>query len=560
MYNNIIMICCLRERKVNNMKQQINKVTALYCRLSHEDELRGDSMSIQNQRDLLTRYANEHGYTNIKVFADDGYTGTNFNRPAFQEMLTDIEDEKIGTVIVKDLSRLGREYLQTGYYTEIFFPQRNVHFIAVNDGVDSDLGYNDFAPFKNIINEFYAKDASVKIKAVLHNKAARGDCASGRPPYGYDKDATGKRLVPNENADNVREMFQLALLGHTCYQIANLFTKRGILSPWASYYERMGKTDSKYYPEFPTLWTKCTVKCILTNPVYTGGTYALKTKGISFKNRKQVPCPKDEWIITENTHEALVSKEDFNTVSERVSVKSRDFELNPENIFRGLLICADCGSRLAMYNYKTKNFGKRLVYKCDKFSRIGKRGCSIHYIRFDDIYEVVLSDIQRHVSLAAENRNKYINMLITASNESGSNNRNSLNKELASAQSRVKELSKILQKLYEDNALGKLSDERYHDMSGSMEQEYSSLKSRIAEISDVLSQTEKATKNAAEFADLVEKYADIKELDSDLIHTLIDKIVVHEKDVVDGDTTQRIDIYYRFIGNTSLKNDTAARI
>lgn len=543
---------------MNKQQNNTNKATALYCRLSHEDELRGDSMSIQNQRNLLEKYASDNGYTNIKVFTDDGYTGTNFNRPAFQEMLSEIEDDRISTVIVKDLSRLGREYLQTGYYTEIYFPQKNVRFIAVNDGVDSDLGYNDFAPFKNIINEWYAKDASVKIKAVLRNKALNGECPTGKTPFGYVKNETGKKLVPDENAALVKEMFDLALLGYSCPQIANMLTKRGLLIPMAVLYERTGKRDAKNYPEFPTLWTPRTVQGILTNPVYTGGTYALKTKHISFKNKKQIPCLKEDWIITPDTHEALVSKEDFDTVSQRLSVKSRDYVLNPNNIFRGILVCADCGGRLSCGYYNTQKDGKVLYYKCHKYARTGTRGCTQHYIHFNVIYDVVLSDIQQHIVLAEENREKYIDILTKASAESGDSSKASLTKELDNSQSRMKELNRILQKLYEDNALGKMSDERYHAMSDSMEQEYSTLKSRVAEITEMLSQTEKAKKNAADFAELIGKYTDITELDSNLLHTLIDKIVVHEKCVVDGEATQRIDIYYRFIGNTNLQNVAAA--
>ena len=533
-------------------QQNTNLITAIYCRLSKDDLLKGDSMSIQNQRDLLTRYAKDNGFGNIRYFADDGYTGTNFNRPAFQEMLAEIENGNVGTVIVKDLSRFGREYLMTGYYTEMVLPEYNVRFIAVSDGVDSEEGYNDFAPFKNIINEWYAKDASIKIKAVLKNKALRGDCASGRPPYGYDKDETGKKLVPNEDADNVREMFQLALRGHSCCQIATLLTKRGILSPWASYYERNGKSESSHCPEYPNLWSKCAVKGILTNPVYTGGIYAMKTKGISFKNRKRVSCPRDEWIINYNTHEALVSKEDFEVVSKRVSVKSRDFELNPDNIFRGLLICADCGAHLGLQSYNTKKHGRRMRYKCDKFSRIGKKGCTIHSINFEDIYEIVLSDIRRHVSLASENKDKYIKMLVKASSENGDKSRAALTKERDRANDRIKELDRILQKLYEDNALGKISDDRYHSMADSMEQEYSALKSRVLEITMNLSETDRAKRNSTDFADLITKYADIQELDFDLVHMLIEKILVHEKEEKDGETVQQIDIYYRFIGNTTL--------
>ena len=538
----------------NSGNSNTNKITAIYCRLSHEDELKGDSMSIQNQRDLLGRYASENGFSNVRFYSDDGYTGTNFNRPAFQEMLSDIENDKIGTVIVKDLSRLGREYLQTGYYTEMVFPEHNVRFIAVNDGVDSDNGYNDFAPFKNIINEFYAKEASIKIKAVLRNKALKGEAPTGKTPYGYKKDETGKKFLPDDNADNVREMFQLALQGYSCAQIANMYTKRGLRVPMAVYYDGIGKKDAKCYPEFPTMWTPRTVQGILTNPVYTGGIYALKTKRISFKNKREVNIPREEWVVTLNTHEALVSEADFETVCERVSLKCRDRTVNPDNLFRGIIICADCGGRLSCGSYTTQSEGKMQYYRCHKYVRTGTRGCTQHYLRFNDLYEIVLKDIQQHCSLAADNKDKYVDMLIKASAESGCNGKTALTKELDKASSRIKELDRILQKLYEDNALGKISDDRYHEMSDNMEQEYKQLKSRVQEINTTLSETERAKKNAVDFAELITKYTDIKELDADLLHMLIDRIVVHEKEEKDGETVQHIDIYYRFIGNTSLEN------
>ena len=534
-------------------QQNTNPITAIYCRLSKDDLLKGDSMSIQNQRDLLTRYAKDNGFGNIHCFSDDGYTGTNFNRPAFQEMLGEIENGNVGTVIVKDLSRLGREYLMTGYYTEMVFPEHNVRFIAVADGVDTNEGYNDFAPFKNIINEWFAKDTSIKIKAILKNKALKGEPPTGLTPYGYKKDETGKKYIPDENADKVREMFQLALQGYSVLQIAKVFTKRGVLTPLAYHYESLEKNDGKKYPEFPTLWSSRSIYTILSNPVYTGGIYALKSKHISFKNKKAVPCPRDEWIITPDTHEALVSKEDFETVNKRISVKTRDNTANPNNLFRGLLICADCGYRMSLDSYTTKE-KKDYYYHCTKYKRTGRISCSNHYIRMDHLYEVVLKDIQMHCSLAAQNKDKYVEMLVSASYERGNNCRRDLTKELEKDNSRIKELDRILQKLYEDNALGRISDERYHSMSDKMEQEYQQLKSRVHEIDLKLCESETIKRNAEDFAELIAKYTEITELNSELLNILIDRIVVHEKEEMDGQTVQNIDIYYRFIGNTSLEN------
>ena len=538
------------------MKQQTNKITALYCRLSREDELHGDSMSIQNQRDLLSRYASEHGYSNVKIFADDGYTGTNFNRPAFQEMLDCIEKNLIGTVIVKDLSRLGREYLQTGYYTEIYFPQKDVRFIAVNDNVDSELGNNEFAPFKNIINEWYAKDISDKIKAVLRNKALNGECHTGFAPYGYSKSEDGKKLVPNENADTVRMMFQLALEGHTSCQIANILTKKNLLVPKAELYNRNNDKDNPHYPKCPTLWLNATVRSILLNPVYTGATYACRYGNKSFKNKKRITRPKEDWIVTPNTHEPLVSEADFATVVERISAICRDYSENPDNIFRGLPVCFDCGHRMGFSKFgKGHRMGlSKGYFKCAEHTRMGSKLCSCHYIRYEQLYELVLTDIQEHVTLLAENKEKYIEMLVKASSESGESSTKALTNELEKSQARVNELDKLLQKLYEDNALGRLSDNRYKSMSENMEQEYDTLIARCSEIRAVLSEKDSSKKNAEDFAELISKYIGITELDYERLHVLIDKIYIHEKEKSEGKTTQKVDIYYRFIGN--MRNDT----
>ena len=510
-------------------------------------------MSIQNQRDLLTRYAADNNYGNVKIYADDGYTGTNFNRPAFQDMLTDIEDNKIGTVIVKDLSRLGREYLQTGYYTEIYFPQHDIRFIAINDDVDSELGDNEFAPFKNIINEWYAKDVSKKIKAVLKNKALKGECHTGMAPYGYSKSEDGKTLVPNNNADTVREIFQLALQGYTSCQIANILTKREVLVPKAEIYERNNDKNNPHYPKNPTLWMHTTVRGILLNPTYTGKTYAFRYGTKSFKNKKVIRRSEDEWIVTPNTHEALVSEEDFATVSERISVKSRDYAENPNNIFRGLPVCSDCGCRLGFSRFGNTHRMKSSVgyYKCANNTRTGRRNCSSHYIRFEQLDDVVLNDIQQHTMLVAENKEKYVNMLIQAASESGDTNIKKLTKELEMSAARVEELDKLLQQLYEDNVLGKLSDIRYKAMSENMEKEYEYLVTRRKEIQDKLAETDKTKKNAEDFAEIISKYVGITELNYDLLHVLIDKIVIHQREEIDGENCQKVDIYYRFIGNAT---------
>ena len=533
------------------MLKQQNKIAALYCRLSRDDEYQGDSMSIQHQKEYLSNYAKDNGYPHTEYYVDDGYSSTNYNRPDFQRMISDIEGGKIGVVIVKDLSRLGREYLQTGYYTEIFFPQNDVRFIAVNDNFDSEVGDNEFAPFKNIINEWYAKDLSKKIKSALRTKALKGDCTSGMPPYGYSKSENDRtKLVPNDKAPYVQMMFQMALEGKSCFEIAAKLEELKLLIPRADNLIRSGNADSPTFPKYPYSWQKSTIKGILTNPVYTGKMVSHRHEIKSFKDKRVIEHPEEDWIVVENTHEPLVSEHDFETVKARVSVKTRDKTTNPDNIFRGIVYCPDCGKRHGFSKRKCEPNSKG-AYRCATMVKYGKEYCSNHYITFEQLYEVVLSDIQRHASLAEENFDKYVEILAKTSNSKRSSEKSVLTKEADRGKKRISELDTLLQKLYEDKVFGVISEERYISMSANMEKELSELKARLNELTAEISETEKCAENAVDFASLVRKFIGIRELDYEIAHLLIEKIYVHEREVIDGKSHIRIDIYYRFIGNCS---------
>jgi site-specific DNA recombinase len=535
------------------LKQQ-DKITALYCRLSRDDEYNGDSMSIQNQKELLLKFANDNGYFNTEFFVDDGYTGTNFDRPDFKRLIEAVEDGKIGTVIVKDLSRFGREYLQTGFYTEMFLPDNDVRFIAINDSVDSDDGDNDFAPFKNIINEWYAKDCSKKIRAVMKMKAQRGDCLTGIAPYGYMKDPNDKtKLIPSDRADYVKMMYRMAIEGCSCGEIATKMRSMNLPIPKADNYIRNGLENCASYPKYPYYWLKATVKTILLNPVYTGRTVALRYTNKSYKNKKRIERPEDEWVVTENTHEALVSREDYDTVYKRLSVKTRDKVTNPDNIFRGLVMCPDCG-KVHGFSKRYDNRNSKGVYRCQTAIRYGKEYCSSHYITFEQLYDVVLSDVQHHATLFEENADKYIDILSKASETDKIKERNALIKEQDKAKKRSGELDTLLQKIYEDMVFGVISKERYMSMSENMEKELSVLKARSNEISAALQENDNNRTNAEKFAELIENYIGITELDYELVHTLIEKIYIHERENIDGKAVVRVDIYYRFIGSNADSN------
>lgn len=532
------------------LKQQ-EKITALYCRLSKDDLLNGDSMSIQNQKELLLKYANDNGYYNTEFFVDDGYTGTNFDRPDFKRLIEAVEDGKIGTVIVKDLSRFGREYLQTGFYTEMYLPDNDVRFIAINDSVDSDMGDNDFAPFRNIINEWYAKDCSKKIRAVMKMKAQRGDCLTGMAPYGYMKDPDDKtKLIPSDRADYVKMMYRMAIEGCSCGEIATKMRSMNLPIPKADNYIRNGLENCASYPKYPYYWLKATVKSILLNPVYTGKTVALRYTNKSYKNKKRIERPEDEWVVTDDTHEALVSQEDYDTVYKRLSVKTRDKVTNPDNIFRGLVMCPDCG-KVHGFSKRYDNRNSKGVYRCQTAIRYGKDYCSSHYITFEQLYDVVLSDIQHHATLFEENADKYIDILSKASETDKVKEKNSLIKEQDKAKKRIGELDTLLQKIYEDMVFGVISKERYMSMSENMEKELSALKARSNEISAALQENDNNRTNAEKFAGLIENYIGITELDYELVHTLIEKIYIHERENIDGKAVVKVDIYYRFIGSNA---------
>ena len=531
-------------------------MTALYCRLSRDDEYSGDSMSIQTQRTMLTQYAKEKGFFNLSVYVDDGFSGTNYDRPDFQRMIGDIEDGKVGTVIVKDLSRLGREYLQTGYYTEIFFPQNDVRFIAINDNVDSDNGENEFAPFKNIINEWYAKDISKKVKSAFRTRALNGGICVGTSPYGYEKveDSTN-RLKPDVNAPTVKRMFTYALQGRNCYWIAKQLESEKILIPKAYAMKKAGQENSQSYPKHPYSWSKQTVYGILTNPVYTGNLVCLKYMTKSFKDKRIVNRPENERIIAENTHEALVSEKDFETVKQRLSVKQPFVNENPDNIFRGLMYCSGCDTRLA-FQHRVDNHKSKGCYRCARHIRHGKNECSSHYITLEQVKTVVLHDIQRHVKMASENVGKYADYLKGISERDKNGEVISCRKNAEKAKKRSGEIDILLQKLYEDKVFGVISEERYISMSQSMEAEQKTLKRQIAEYDDYLRNYDKKSENVGEFINLVRNYEHIDELTEELVHTLIEKIVVHEREKVYNDVIMKIDIYYRFIGNVNDNGDS----
>ena len=534
-----------------NKLQQDMKITALYCRLSRDDELGGDSMSIQTQKAMLGQYAKEHGLTNCEYFVDDGYSGTDFNRPAFQRMLALVEDDRVAVVCVKDLSRLGRNYLQTGIYTEVVFPRHDTRFIAINDNVDSDAGDNEFAPFRNILNEWYVRDCSKKIRSAYRAKALNGEYTAPYAPTGYQKDlANPRHLIPDERAPVVQRMFRMALEGETCCAIAKTLEREQVPTPLAYLMARTGGYATENRKKHPCHWDALSVRKILSNPVYLGHMVGQKASSKSFKDKRIVAKPREEWVIVKNTHEPLIDQATFDTVQERLKVKKPRHRLNPLNVFRGLLFCADCGYRMVFgAEQGSRREGSNAMYCCPTFRRFGHKDCSGHYIYMDDLSAVVLEDIRRHAHLAAADKERYVEYLMGLSEQGRSGELESWKKESGQCLRRLDELDAILRRLYEDDVFGRISPERYASMSAVYEREFEQVKSRNAELQDMISAYGKQSKSSGEFAELVARYTDITELTAELLNTLIERIVIHEREVVDGRPFMRVDIYYRFIGS-----------
>ncbi len=533
-----------------NTKQQLNKVTALYCRLSRDDDYTGDSMSIQTQKAMLKHYADENGHTNCRYFVDDGVSGTTFERKGFQSMIAEIESGKIGTVIVKDLSRLGREYLQTGYYTEIFFPKYDVRFIAVNDNVDSSNGDNEFAPFKNIINEWYARDISRKVRSAYRTKAIKGEFTGVRAPYGYIKSPEDRHvLIPDEHAPIVQRMFRMAMEGKSVGAIATVLKNEHIPTPGVYIRGKDGVLRKNERVKYPFDWIANTVRDILSNEAYIGNIVSQRYMMKSFKDKRLVERPQNEWIRVENTHEPLIDKDTFYTVQKRIGVKKPRRQPNPDNIFRGLLFCGECGKSIV---YKKENsLDKTPKYQCNFYLKRGKQYCTSHTIKADDLKTVVLGDINRHITLSNRDKEQYISYLIKQSDSELNGEKTSYQKELQKIKQRLNEINTILQNMYEDKVFKRISDERYAAISANLEKEETELKERYSEIQTNLSKFAQQTKSAQDFADLIEQYLPITELDAVLLNTLIEKIIIHERTDENGNKVMPIEIYYRFIGRVS---------
>jgi len=530
-----------------------NLITALYPRLSHEDELQGESNSISNQKRILESYAKQNGFTNLQWYTDDGYSGANFQRPGFQAMLADIEAGKVGTVIVKDMSRLGRNYLQVGMYTDMIFPQRGVRFIAINDGVDSAQGDNDFAPLRNIFNEWMVRDTSKKIKAVFRSKGMSGKPITSQPVYGYLKGEDGRFIVDEEAAPVVKQIFSLCLAGNGPTKIARILTEQQIPTPGTLEYRRTGSTR-RYYPDYPYKWATNTIVHILERKEYLGHTVNFKTEKVSYKVKSSVENPEEKQVIFENTHEPIIDLATWERVQELRKQRKRPNRYDEVGLFSGLLFCADCGSVLYQQRYENKT-RKQDCYICGNYKK-RTHDCTAHFIRTDLLTAGVTANLRKVTSYAAKHEKQFMKLLIEQNEDGGKRRNAAKRKELDAAEKRIAELSAIFKRLYEDSVTGRISDERFAELSADYEAEQRQVREHAAELQAELSKAQEASVNAERFMNIVRRHISFEELTPTLLREFIEKIVVHECSYDENKhRRQEIEIYYSFVGKVDLPDE-----
>ena len=532
------------------LRQTTQKITALYPRLSHEDELQGESNSISNQKRILETYAKQNGFSNLRWYTDDGYSGANFQRPGFQSMLADIEAGKVATVIVKDMSRLGRNYLQVGMYTEMIFPQKGVRFIAINDGVDSAQGDNDFAPLRNIFNEWLVRDTSKKIKAVKRSKGMSGKPVTSKPVYGYLMDEDENFIIDEEAAPVVKQIYRLCLAGNGPTKIARMLTEQEIPTPGTLEYRRMGSTR-RYHPGYECKWATNTVVHILENREYMGCLVNFKTEKPSYKTKHSIENPIEKQAIFENHHEPIIDTQMWERVQELRKQRKRPNRYDEVGLFSGILFCADCGSVLYQQRYQNAT-RKQDCYICGSYKK-RTRDCTAHFIRTDLLTAGVTDNLRKVTSYAAKHEARFMKLLIEQNEDGGKRRNAARKKELEAAEKRISELSAIFKRLYEDSVTGRISDERFTELSADYEAEQKELKERAAAIRAELSKAQEATVNAEKFMNVVRKYTSFEELTPTLLREFVEKIVVHECSYDENGTRrQDIDIYYSFVGKVDL--------
>jgi DNA invertase Pin-like site-specific DNA recombinase len=531
------------------LKQAENKITALYCRLSQDDGREGESNSISNQKEILAQYARANGFHNTMFFVDDGISGTTFDRPDFQRMQRMIENGEIGVVIVKDLSRFGRNYLDVGEYLEIKYPTLGVRFIAIQENVDTlkNTG-TEMMPFNNIFNEWYAAQTSKKIRAVWKSKADKGERIAAAIPYGYIKsqDDPKQWIIDEEAAKVVRYIFELTLEGLGPMKIARRLEDEQILSPTAYYLENGRKSSNDISARGKCAWSTTSVRHILENRQYTGCTVNFKTSLVSYKVHKTVYNPEEEWQIIPNTQEAIIDEDTFNRVQELRDSRRRNTATGRESLFSGLLYCADCKSKLYFCAAKSIK-PEQEFHRCSAYKE-NRGSCSIHFIREVVLREAILELVKRVALFIQQYEAVFLYMYAKKHNITKEVNSRNMKATIERNKRRIKELDKLIERIYEDNVLGKIPDARFSKMMASYEAEQNQLVTETAKAEESLKTMEQDKVDLRAFLETIRQCTDIKELTPAIVNRLIRRIEVHNSEKIDGRKQVRLDVYFTAVG------------
>ena len=529
-----------------------DNITALYARLSQEDALDGESNSIANQKKILLKYATDNGFPNPTFFIDDGVSGVTFDRPGWNEMIRLAEAGKVRTVIVKDMSRMGRDYLKVGYYTESFFAERDIRYIAINDGVDSDKGDNDFTPFRNLFNDFYARDTSKKIRAVMRAKGNAGEHLCSNPPYGYMKDPADKKkwIVDEEAAEIVKRIFDLCIAGKGPMQIAKLLTAQHVLTVKAHYAQR----DGKPLPEKQYQWSPKSVAGILERPEYTGCTVNFKTYSKSHKLKKRLHNAPENQRIFPNTQPAIIEEQVFARVQELRENKRRPAkQAERQGLFSGLLYCADCGSKLHFATGKNMT-PQQDCYRCSRY-KSNTGDCTMHFIREETLKQFVLQRIFDVTALFFDDAMAFEEAAKKQRFQEAAKEAKRRKREISQAEKRVAELDRIFKRIYEDDISGAISHERFLKLSADYEAEQKELTEQVKTWREAVETFEQDQADFASFAAIVRKYVGIRELTPTIVNEFVKKIIVHAPDKSSGHRKQKIELVWNFIGEVNLPGD-----
>ena len=538
------------------MQEEIIYNAAVYARLSKEDERAGDSVSIESQVAMLTKYVSDNGWEHTATYKDDGYSGTSFDRPAFSEMMSQVRKGEINLVVVKDLSRFGRDYLEVGQYIDVIFPALNCRFIAVNDNVDTIRNSNDMmAIFKNVMNDFYARDTSAKIRAVRKSSCRSGNYMGAFAPYGYVKDPADKHkfLIDEPAAEVVRWIFTLRAGGIGCPKIARELNEKGILPPRSYYFDERGKANP--YAKFNGKWNDRSVRLILNNEAYLGHTVQHKEERFSYKDHRTRAVPPDEWIRVENTHEPIITKElwDECRLVDSLNSRQRQSKMREVSLFSGLLCCADCGFAMrCQVTVRKRRDGTKAYYEaymCGSYSRSGHTACTTHYIPKSVLEELVFSDIQARAEEVCIREKEVIRRMTDQRQAQGRQEAAAMEKSAKTLKKRLAELERLIRSAYEDKVLGKIPEDICVRLMAGYQSEQAEKTAQLKSVEKKLGEYRKAQEDVREWAALIRQYKDADILDRDMLLRLVDRIEVGEARTVDGEKEREIRIHYKFVGD-----------